>query len=618
MGKNQRTIRERSTDQSLSKQQNRSTYIYFLLGILCLAAFFQIGNAYTNNYQQSLFFFQIPDSYYTYFMLYWTLFGSTAAFFFAKGIAGLLTSFSTPSLLTRANQLLTTKAFLVVSSFIAFFVPYFLSVFIFDGAYFTDDESAYEYSAKAIAKGQLYLLSPDNKLFFDRAFMINDGKYYSQYFIGWPFFFAIGLKLELPDLVNPLLSALSIYPLYKVASHFLKPDWAKVVILLVVTSPAINLMAATKLSHTSCMFALLWATHHYLSTKKEESLLKSHSLFAVFFSISFFIRPLTALAICTPMLVGWCYRTLIKNNSLKAVLVFILPALLFASAFLTVNYIQNGSVTKVAYQRSIEYDIANDFRFSGRSVDTSSRKVANLGIKPLNRILETASLATVRHNFAIQGWPLFMAFSLFAFKRRYSFMWVTLLSFYLFHLGIDDAGFGTIAPVHFFEQSWLWVILVCAGLREISTYIKCYVRGMPITYNTAKPTKQGLIDFIPALIISLTFLSILVYWPLRAGTAKLLASASNYPITSAIQHVEKPAIIFSGIPFVSPCITLPARLSMFHRPNSLPEYAKDILWVNNVGQENNQMLAKKFPARHAYTMQWDHGNCKLAFNKIEK
>ena len=603
-------ISSRGPRQSVSYEG----YLFILLGVISLVAFLQIGNASLDNYRQSLFFFNIPDVKYTYFMLLWSGLGGSGAILLAIGFSKLKSTSSIKLL----NQQVNNYSFLIVFSLLTFIIPLFLNVFVFDGAYLTDDESAYEYSARAIVNGSLYFDSPESKLFYDRAFMINDGKFYSQYFLGWPALFALGIKFGIASFINPILSALSILPIYKIATHFVRVKWAKLIVVLFMTSPSVILMASTKLSHTSCVFALLWCSYHYLQIHKDASAVKNHSLFAIFFSIAFFIRPLSALALALPLLLIWANSLLSGNLSTKQILSFIIPAIFFSGAFLLVNDVQNGSIGKVAYQRSIEYDIENKFRFSPRTSDIKIDKVANLTLKSPGRILETISIATIRHNFAIQGWPLFLVFAIFALKRKYILAWSMLISYSIFHININDAGFGSIAPVHFFEQIWLWMILVVAGLRELNLLLKCMARGLPRCLDSTKKLRIFSANFIPILVFCLITLSMVFYWPMRISALQTLTAASNYPIRKAEKTLRKPTIIFSNRPFVSPCISYPARLSMYYRPNSLPMFNEDILWVNNVGIEKNLEFLKQFPERHAYLMIWNHSECLLTFSLIER
>ncbi|WP_210330313.1 glycosyltransferase family 39 protein [Aliikangiella sp. G2MR2-5] len=582
-----------------------SGYAYLLAGAVCLVAFYQVGKQNLNNFQQSLFFFNIPDIFYTYFTHYWMIYGGLGALLSAKGLSILGLN---PSALMQ-RYYFNEKTFIVLASLLAFLIPSLAGHFLFNNAYFTDDESAYEYSARALAQGKLYFDSPENKIFFDRAFMINDGKFYSQYFLGWPFFFAIGILLDLEHFVNPTLLALSVYPLYKISLRYLGKNWSILVIFIFLSSPSIITMAATKLSHTSCTFALLWCSYYFYRLLDAPNLSRYHFLFAAFFAIAFLIRPLSTLGLLLPLLCVWLSIAIKGRLKLRTILSFGVTSLFFSSIFFAINYYQNGLVTKVAYQRSIEYDIENDFRFSGRNKSIAPDKVANLSFKSLDSVLETVSLATIRHNFSISGWPIFLIFALLSVRRKLLLPWLMVFSYLIFHLGIDDAGFGTIAPVHFFEQSWVWIILVVSGLRTANISIKSLAR------NSSKICQ---VNIIPNLILSLVVLSYLFYVPIRLGTTIKLAQSSNFPIISANKLVKKPAIIFSPRPFVHPCISLPSRLSMFNRPVSLPSIETDVLWVNYVSDKLNSEFLSNFPNHNAYIMSWKEKSCQLNFEKLDK
>ena len=78
-------------------------------------------------------------------------------------------------------------------------------VVVYQGLPILDDESAYQFAARLLAEGRVVGESPPDKLFWDRWFMVNDGSWYAQYFLGWPALLAPFEALGLPQLANPAL-----------------------------------------------------------------------------------------------------------------------------------------------------------------------------------------------------------------------------------------------------------------------------------------------------------------------------------------------------------------------------------------------------------------------------
>lgn len=115
------------------------------------------------------------------------------------------------------------RAWVIGPSLAAFGLSAFVSWRVLRGMDLTIDESAYRFMADLLSHGRLYGHSPPDKLFYDRRFMINDGKVFSPYFLGWP----------------ALLAG---------------STWARLAGVLFVTSPFAVFMAATQLSHPACLF----------------------------------------------------------------------------------------------------------------------------------------------------------------------------------------------------------------------------------------------------------------------------------------------------------------------------------------------------------------------------
>src|SRR5215831_3102913 len=69
----------------------------------------------------------------------------------------------------------------------------------------TDDENVYEFQARILASGRLYLdsLPPEVRPFFDNQFIVNSGKWYGLYFMGHPSLLAVTYKVGLGEWLGP-------------------------------------------------------------------------------------------------------------------------------------------------------------------------------------------------------------------------------------------------------------------------------------------------------------------------------------------------------------------------------------------------------------------------------
>ena len=104
-----------------------------------------------------------------------------------------------------------------------------------------------------LATGRLWADSHPLKEFFDRVFMINDGKFYGQYFIGWPALMVPGVWVGAVGYMNAVYSALTVPPLFGIARRMGGSSAARVALLLFLASPMLMVGAATEMSHPSCL-----------------------------------------------------------------------------------------------------------------------------------------------------------------------------------------------------------------------------------------------------------------------------------------------------------------------------------------------------------------------------
>ena len=269
----------------------------------------------------------------------------------------------------------------------------------------TDDEGAYRFAAQILAKGKLYLPSDPDKDFFDHVFLINNGRFYSQYFLGWPALLVPALLLHLEGYANAFYFALAMPAIYGSLELLCDTFWARLGALLTLSSPMLFISAGTLLSHTSCMAALAWCLYAALRCRAPSSSWRWHSAFFALFCLAFFIRPLTAVGMAAPLLVCWLWDLKERHDRGRVVLAAALPALLAAGLFLGINAAMNGHPFKTAYDSYLHY------RIQGREPFLEERE---LGWVSFSDALSLAAAAFHRLGFASLGWPFSWLFVFFA------------------------------------------------------------------------------------------------------------------------------------------------------------------------------------------------------------
>ena len=327
--------------------------------------------------------------------------------------------------------------FLPVATGLGAIIPAAIRWLVLQGGAVADDEAVYRFSAELVASGRLTAPSHPLKLFFDHAFMVNDGRMFSQYFLGWPAIMALGIPFGATGYVNSVVSAATIPALYELLKIFVGVAWARLGVLVFLTSPMIQIAAATEMSHTSALGSLVYAMW-FVNLALRGGGPGTHFGFGLSLALSFFIRPVSAVAVALPWALLWMWRQLARREFVN-ILWFGVPTIGLAALFLFVNAEQTGSPFGVAYQRAYEYGVENGLRFShvmpGRADET-----AMLASGDLPELLSTVSIGLLRLNISLFGWPVSFAFLPLAIGlRRASWWWASVGVYAAIHPWVFDA-----------------------------------------------------------------------------------------------------------------------------------------------------------------------------------
>ncbi|MEM1180253.1 MAG: hypothetical protein AAGM22_18060 [Acidobacteriota bacterium] len=481
------------------------------------------------------------------------------------------------------------RRWLLYGSFFAFALPALIRTYFLDSLPLTDDEGAYRFMAQVLAGGRLWADSAPVPLAFDNRFLINDGRMYAQYFLGWPALLVPGVLLGISGFVNSLISALTLPPIYFLLRRELGVGWARVGVVLYLSSPMLLLLAATELSHTSCLCALAWFSWWIVRGRDDDAGATYHAAAAVAFCVAFWVRPLSALGIGVPWLVVWAVREL-RPRRWRRVLAFALPAAALAGLFLAVNWAQNGSITTVAYDRYLEYSRSNDFRFSiwGGEPRPEEHEMAWLGSE---RSLAMNAGGLLRLNTALFGWVTSFLFIAFAGRGLLSrLMAWSIATFVLSHVAVGNIGIDAFAPMHFIELAWPVLILTVLGLARMTARLRDFPQGR----HQPLPL---------AVAASLVLVAWLGYVPTRAeGLDRMLQNIAQPYDAAAALDVDR-AVIFVNDTWVPYCLYPPTRGWVFGRPNNRPDLSDDILWANHLTVEINAGVAAGL-GRPGFLLAW--------------
>ena len=568
---------------------------------LSLLAFFLVGATFLDGYALDLGSLNFPTPRYVTFVAFWMLFGGAAAILLALAIARGVGSTDRGGRIQAQWHALSDRRFLTWACIAGFLIPLVLRLRVLHGAPLTDDESAYRFGAELIASGRLWVASPPLKIFFDQNFMVNDGRLYPVYFPGWPALLAFGALVHAPELVNPVLSALTLPALLRVFRHVAGSTWARAGVVLVLSAPFLQIAAATELSHTSCFFALAWATAMCQRTREPDATWRVHAAFAGSLALAFCIRPQSSAAMGVPLVIVWlaALRSQRAPDRLRAAAAFLVPAVVLAVLFLATIRAETGSPWRVGYTRYGQYMAENGFRFTTFG-PSDLKAVAGFDFTEVGAGIARTAAALFRLNFDLFGWPSSFVFLLFAFPgtnrstRLFWWMAAAYLAPMVFQL---DWGVDTFGPLHAFELTLPLLALTVAGARALGerlTWASATSPQAPRWRSTA---------FSPALFGALIVTAWIGFVPVRLEAVRRIAEHINVALRAPERAGLHRAVIFAPLPFAPPCGGTP-RHFVFFRPVNDPDLRNDILWVNQLNLADDHRLLETMPGRDGYVLRW--------------
>ena len=294
-----------------------SALLWILLGLVFWAAFQMMAPAH-EGWALGLGNTGLPAYRFIVFVLFYGLFGGAGAICIAIGATRLRIP-AWPK---------ETRGFLLLATACGVIIPAAIRGFVLQGAVLADDESVFRFSAHLLASGRLTAPSHPLKLFFDHAFMVNDGLMFSQYFLGWPTIMAAGVPFGLTGYVNSLVSGATVPALYELLKKIAGANWARLGVLVFLTSPMIQIAAATELSHTSALGALVYAMW-FVTLALRGGGGAVNFAFGLSLAVAFFIRPASAVSVALPWGLLWAWKQ-VSKRAFANVLWFLLPTVVLA------------------------------------------------------------------------------------------------------------------------------------------------------------------------------------------------------------------------------------------------------------------------------------------------
>ncbi len=185
------------------------------------------------------------------------------------------------------------------------------------------DEHSCWFMAQYLAAGKLWAQPHALKEFFEIPHIgVVGDKWFSVYPPGWPMIWALGLKLHMKDLLNPLISALSVFWTLRLGKRIYGEAAASLAFFLLMFSPFFLLNGASYYSHNLCMLQMLLFLELFLNWY-ESGKMKWAAASALLLGWALATRYLTAAAMGFPAaaVMAWKIFTQ-KGKGLKSFAVF--------------------------------------------------------------------------------------------------------------------------------------------------------------------------------------------------------------------------------------------------------------------------------------------------------
>ena len=176
----------------------------------------------------------------------------------------------------------------------------FLALVVYEGVPHVPDEIVYLVQARYFAEGKVQLPAPPVAAAFDIDLMYYDAdRYFSPVPPGWPAILALGVRLGIPLLVNPILSGVSVlllHALFRRIESPRSPRSARLATLLLATSPWFLFLGMSLMTHSATLACTLAAALG-VATARARSAVWPAALAGLAVGMVGLIRPLEGLAV---------------------------------------------------------------------------------------------------------------------------------------------------------------------------------------------------------------------------------------------------------------------------------------------------------------------------------
>jgi hypothetical protein len=482
-------------------------------------------------------------------------------------------------------------------------IPYLLRVFVLQHAPLTDDESSYLLSARLLSSGRLFVVSPKLPVFFDNGFIVNDGRLYGQYFLGWPALLAVGLWVHAASLVNPILQGITTLGMAHIAARRWGTPWGLVTGLLVLSSPFLMMNAATGLAHTSCLCALTLLLLSVQAAEREDAPATLGIAVGLCFCAAFWIRPATAVGVGAPMLWTFVRTSLRHRKRIGHLGTLCTTAFVGAALFLLTNHALTGSALSTGYHARFENAVETGFRFVAFHPESGDRNKFLFFFTEHSPtvIISRCLIAWSRLWVDAHGWPMGLSLAFLASRADWRWLLGPIVGLFAAHFTLRDAGIDSFGPVHYTELMLPLVLLLTGGTRALWQWSR----------------RHGPTALAPSLVVANAICSLLYFVPLRIGTVAALARDVRAPLEAAAA-APKGSVVFTRIKFAPSCAAMGSENFVNFRPDNSPDFTDEPLWANHINLALDRKLVTTMQRQRGYLLAQTTEGCRWKLIPLEQ
>ena len=263
------------------------------------------------------------------------------------GLSLLLMIFLRPQLdwiLAKVNAI-PDRLFLGLAMGLAFALMLAANVLVLGRVPHVTDSVAYLFQAKILSEGALSIpagVAPE--FFMPHFFYVDDGRMISLFQPGWPAVLAVGVKLGIPWLVNPILGALMLWPSYRIGLRAFGRAATRLGVVILLLTPFYIFMSASFMAHSLCALLGLIALDQALLYRVDK---RPDRMLAFSFALGLMVdvRALNAMILLVPLSVILLPSLLHGRIPFRHITSGIAIVLVFIAIQLGVNWELTGSPT---------------------------------------------------------------------------------------------------------------------------------------------------------------------------------------------------------------------------------------------------------------------------------